>query len=94
MSLSRARWVFGKDLLATVRAISASPPIRVTSHIAVDVAYVVAMLLVEGVVCHLAEALAPEEKTLFEVETDTFEEEAVLKTSKMFEMRIPAQCPV
>ena len=52
---------------------------------------IIAILLVESIVRDLAESRAPEDKTFFEVETDTFEEKGVLEAAVVFEMRISSE---
>lgn len=78
MCLPRPRRVFGQDLLATERAVSVPPSVRIAANISVYVADVVSILLVEGIVCDLAEALSPEDQAFFEVKSDALQKERVL----------------
>lgn len=87
----RTRRMFSENLLAAVGTIPATPPVGVTSHVAIHVPYVVTVVFVELVVCLVLEGCPPEDKALLEIKTDTLEEETVLETAKVFEMRIAAQ---
>lgn len=59
--------MFGQNLLATVRTVAASPPVRITAHVAVCVTHIVPVLLVELVVCDFVERAAPEHEAFFQV---------------------------
>jgi hypothetical protein len=74
MALARAGGVLGQDLLAAEGAVAVAPPIAVPSHIAIRVADIIPILLVECIVRDLAEALSPEDQAFFEIQTDAFEE--------------------
>lgn len=78
MSLSRPRRVLRKNLLTAKGAVPASPAVRVTTHIAIRMAHIVPVFLVEDVVRDLVKAAPPEHQTLLEVETHALEEESVL----------------
>lgn len=66
--------VLGEDLLATKGAITTTPAIRITTHIAVYVPNIVSVFLVERLVIDLAEAASPENQTLLEIKSDALEE--------------------
>lgn len=52
---------------------------------------VVAVFFVELIVGDFGEAGTPEDKTFFQVETDAFEEQGVLKTAVVFEVGVAAE---
>lgn len=89
--LARSWQRFRRQLLTRVRRVALATPVGVASYIAVGVANVVAVLLVELLVGDELEAAPPEYETFFQVEADAFEEECVLQTSKMFEVRVLPQ---
>ncbi len=60
--------MFGEDLLATHGTVSTASSVGVAAHIAVRMPYVVPILLIEGVIGDLVEALPPEEQTFFEIQ--------------------------
>lgn len=91
MRLSRPRRMFSKYFLATERTVAISPSVTIASHISIGMAHIVTVLLVEHVVCDLAEAGAPEDQTFFEIETNAFEEEGVLKSTIVFEVGVAAE---
>lgn len=74
VGLAWAGRVLGQDLLTAEWAVAAATAVRVASDVAVDVAHVVAVFLVESVVGDVAEALAPEDQALLEVQADALEE--------------------
>ncbi len=91
MRLARPRRMFRQDLLARVGGVPPSAPVGVAADVAVGVADVVAVLLVEGVVGDEAEGGAPEAEALVEREADALEEEGVLQAAKVLEVGVGAQ---
>lgn len=91
VGLAWAGRVLGQDLLAAEWAVAAATAVRVASDVAVDVAHVVAVFLVESVVGDVAEALAPEDQALLEVQADALEEQSVLQAAVVFEVGIAAE---
>lgn len=67
-----------EDLLTAERAVTAASPVGVTANLTIGVSGVVAVLLVEGIVGNLVEALSPEYETLLQIEPYTFQEKCVL----------------
>jgi hypothetical protein len=88
MGFAWTRGVLCKDLLTTERAITTSSAIWIATHIAVYMADVVSVFLVERLVIDLAEAAPPEDQTLLEVESNALEEQGVLQSAEMLEMGI------
>ncbi len=78
MCLSRARGVFGQDALAAEGAEATAAAVAVSPDVAIGVADVVAVFFVEGVVCEVPEARAPEDQGLLEREAYALHEERVL----------------
>lgn len=78
MRLTRAGGVLRQNLLAAKRAVPATTAVRVAADIAVRMAHIVTVLLVERVVGDLVEAAAPKSERLLQVQTDALEEQRVL----------------
>lgn len=81
----------GQDLLARVRRVPSAAAVRVAADVAVRVADVVLVFLVEFVVGHELEGAPPEDDAFFQTEADAFEEERVLQTAVVLEVRVCAQ---
>lgn len=94
MRLPRTRSMFCQDLLATIRAIPATPTIRITTDITVAMTHVVPILLVESIVRNLAEPAAPKDQTLLEIQPDALEEQRVLQTAVVLEVGVAAKAAV
>lgn len=88
MCLARTRRRFCSQLLAGIWRVAAASSICITTDIAVGVADVVSIFLIELVVRHIVEALPPEHQRLLERQTDAFEEERILQTAKMLEVGV------
>ena len=73
--------------MARVWRVAAPAPVGIAAHVAVRVPDVVAVLLVELLVCHEPEAVAPEAQRFVEGEPDALEKERVLQTAKVLEVR-------
>lgn len=84
MRLSRPRWMFCEDLLATERTISIAPPIAISPNIPIRMAHIISIFLVERVVCDLVKSLSPEDEAFFEIEPDALQEKCVLQTPVVF----------
>ena len=78
VSLAGAWRVLCENLLATEGAVAASPPVGITTNVAICVTNIVPVVLVEGIVGNLVEAASPEHERLLQIETNVLEEEAVL----------------
>lgn len=91
MRLPAPRGVFGQDLLAAEGGVPSAPADRVAADVPVRVPDVVPVFLVEGVVGHELERLAPEDQAVVEAEPDALQEEGVLQTAVVFEVRIPSE---
>jgi hypothetical protein len=91
MRLAGARRMLGQDLLAAKRTVTPAAAICIAAHVAVAVAHVVAVLLVEGVVADGTETGAPEDERLFQAQADALEEEGVLQAAKVLELAVAAE---
>ena len=91
MALATSRRMLRQDFLARKGRISAAPPQRVATHVAVRVAHVVAVLFVEGVVGDEAEGAAPEEQAVLKGETQALEEERVLQAAEVLQVAVGAK---
>ena len=60
MSLSRAWGMLRENLLTAKGAISTTPPVRITTHVAIDVPNVVSVFFIEGIIRELVETAPPE----------------------------------
>lgn len=74
VSFTRPRGVLSKNLLTAERAVAAASSIRIAANFTVSVANVVSVFFVESVICDLVEATPPKHETLFQVQTNAFEE--------------------
>lgn len=83
--------MFCQNLLTAQRAIPATATVGVASNVAIDMANIVPILLVECIIGDVAETLAPEQQTLFQVEADALQEKRVLETPIVLEMSIAAE---
>ena len=91
MRLPRPRRMFRQYFLARKRTIPASPTIRIPAHITIHVADIIAIFLIKRIISDILKGPAPEDETFLEVEPDAFEEERVLETAEVFEVRVAAE---
>lgn len=91
MAFTASRGMLCEDLLTRKGGVAAAPTDGISTNVAVRMADVVAVLLVEGVVCYESEGLAPEDQAVLHRQTEPFEEKGVLQAAKMFKMIIFAQ---
>jgi len=73
VGLTNAGVAIAQDLLARVGSVSSTTTVHITTHVTVGMADVIFVLGVEFVVGFTLEGLAPEEDTLLQRETDTFQ---------------------
>jgi len=94
VSLARARGSVAEDLLARVRCITSTSTVGVTTNITVGMANIIFVPGVEFVVGKSPKSLTPEDNAVFKRETNTLQEKGILKTTKMFQMGVFAECHV
>jgi len=92
--LTSTRQGLGEEFLAGIRCVAAAATVCVAAHVAVGVADVVFVFFLEFLVGDELEAAAPEDEAFVEAEADAFEEEGVLQTPVVLEMRVVAQSVV
>ena len=90
MRLATARRMLGQDLLAREGRI-APPSARIPAHVAVGVADVVAVFLVEGIIGDVPEGGAPEAETLVQTQADALQEKGILEAGVVFEVGVLPQ---
>ena len=94
MGFASSWWMLGQDLLTRVRRVATTTAVGVSSNIAINMAHVIPVLLIEGIVCDLIEGLTPEHQAIFQVKTDTLQEEGILQSSEMLKMAILSESSV
>ncbi len=92
--LAWTRGVLGQYLLTGEGRVAAPATVRVTADITVRVPHIVPVFLVESVVRDLVKCGTPKDQALLQVQTEPFEEECVLQSTVMLEMRVSTQRPV
>ena len=91
VALAASGRVLGQDFLARKRGAAAAAPDCVAAHVAVSVAHVIPIFLVERVIRDQLEALPPEQKTVLHGEPDPLQEERVLQAAEMFQVAVLAE---
>lgn len=91
MSVPGSGRALREDLLAAVGTIASTSAVGVTTNVAIGMADIVAIFLVERIVRDFAEPLPPKDQAFVQVEADSFEEESVLKAAVMLQMSIAAK---
>ena len=77
--------------MTRVREVSTTTAIDNTAHITISVADVVLVSGVELVIRKPLERLTPKENALLEGETDAFQEERILESTKVFQVVVLSQ---
>lgn len=90
MGLANADVIVTQDFLARVGWISAAPAINISTNITIRVANVVLVLGVEFIIRLALEGLAPKEDTLLQRQTNTLQEEGVLKSPEVLQVIVLA----
>lgn len=89
--LTSARIGVAEDLLARVRGVSTASAVDITANITISVPDVVLVSGVELVVCEALEGLALENDTFLKRQSNTLQEQRILKSTKMLQMVVLAQ---
>ena len=88
MRLAASGRMLGQDLLAREGGVTPASSYRIAADVAIRMAHIVLVLLVEFIVGFLLEACAPEDQAVFEGQANALEKERVLQSAIVFQMVI------